>query len=204
MRWRYATKKFDSNKKLTEEQFSDLLETMILAPSSLGLQPWRLIVVKNSDLRTKLQLAGYDQGVITEASHFVVFTVEKNIDNALIDAYIKSVSETRKVPVEKLKEYEEMMKGFISGLNTGQKIEWAAKQAYIALGVLITSAAIEGIDVCPMEGFDPKKFDEILGLDKLGLESKIAAAIGFRATDDEYSKYKKVRYPKEKIVLEIK
>ncbi len=204
MKWRYATNKFDTSKKLTSEQISELLEIVTLSPSAFGLQPWKFIVVTNPDVRAKLQEAGYGQPKITEASHLIVFAVEKNIDDELINAFIKSVSETRGVPVDGLTQYAGMIKGATSSMTPEQRVEWAARQAYLALGVLIASAAISGIDVAPMEGFDPKKFDEILGLDKMGLESKVVAAVGFRASDDPSAQYKKVRYPKEKIVIEIK
>ncbi len=204
MKWRYSTNKFDTNKKLSTEQLTELLEAMTLAPSSYGLQPWKFIVVTNPEVRAKLQAAGYGQEKITEASHLIVFAVEKNIDDKLVDTYIQSVSDTRSVPVENLKGYEDMIKGAIARQTNEQRIEWATRQAYIALGVLVVSAAQMEIDVGPMEGFDPKKFDEILGLEKLGLESKVVAAVGFRSPDDPSIQYRKVRFPKEQVVVEIK
>jgi len=204
MKWRYATQKFDTAKKLSDEQIGELLDAIVLAPSSFGLQPWKFIVVTNPEVRMKLQEAGYNQPKISEASHLIVFAVEKNIDDALIDSYMKLVSDTRGVAVEDLKGYVDMIKGSLAGKTNEQKVEWATRQAYIALGVLVTTAAVEGIDVGPMEGFDPKKFDEILGLDKMDLESKIAAAVGFRLADDPAAQNKKVRFPKDKVVIEIK
>lgn len=205
MKWRYATNKFDTTKKLSDAQLSELLDAMVLAPSSYGLQPWKFIVVTNPEVREKLQAAGYNQAKISEASHLIVLAVEKNINDALVDTFIKSVSEVRGVSVADLKGYADMIKGSISGMTPEQRVEWAARQAYIALGVLVTAAAIEGIDVGPMEGFDAKKFDEILGLDKRGLESKVAAAVGFRISDEEsHQAHKKVRFPREQVVIEIK
>ena len=204
MKWRYAVNKFDTTKKLSNEQINDLLEIMILAPSSYGLQPWKFIVVTNVELRAKLQQAGYNQAKISEASHMIIFAVEKNIDDKLVDAYIKSVSDTRGVPVEALADYAGMIKGAIARMTPEQRVEWAARQAYIALGVVTTAAAVAGIDTAPMEGFDTKKFDEILGLDKRGLESKVATAVGYRASDDANAQYKKVRFSKEDVVIEYK
>ena len=204
MKWRYATNKFDPSKKLTEEQLNELLETMILTPSSFGLQPWRFIVVTNPEIRAELQKAGYNQPKIVEASHLIVFAVEKSIDDKFVDTYVESISQTRGVAIADLKGYEDMMKGAMSSRTPEQRVEWAARQAYIALGVLVTAGASLGIDVAPMEGFDPKKFDEILGLDKMGLESKVLAAVGFRASDDVSANYPKVRYSKDKMVIEIK
>lgn len=203
MKWRYAVNKYDA-KKLTDEQIDTLLQSVILSPSSYGLQPWRFIVVTNPDARAKLQEVGYNQTKISESSHLVVFAVEKNINDTLVDIFIKSVSDTRGMPVDALKGYSDMIKGTVNSRTPEQRIEWATRQVYLALGVLIASAASMGIDVSPMEGFDSKKFDEILGLEALGLESKVIASVGFRAADDEHAHFKKVRFPKEKVVVEVK
>ena len=203
MKWRYATQKFDTTKKLTEEQIDELLQAIILSPSSFGLQPWKFILVTNPEVRKKLREVGYNQLKITEASHLIVFTVEKNIDEKLADKFIESISKIRGVNIADLKGYADMIKGSIASRTPEQNVEWATRQVYIALGVLITSAAIQGIDVGPMEGFDPKKFDEILGLEKMGLESKVIAAVGFRASDDPSASYKKVRYSQDEIVIRV-
>ncbi|CAN5117673.1 NAD(P)H-dependent oxidoreductase [soil metagenome] len=205
LKWRYAINKFDIEKKLSEEQLVSLLDAMILTPSSFGLQPWKFIVVTNPEIRTRLQEAGYSQPKISEASHLIVIAVEKHIDDALVEKYMQSISEIRNVPRENLNGYADMIKGTIVSKQTdAARVEWATKQAYIALGVLVTAGAVEGIDVAPMEGFDPQKFDEILGLDKLNLESKVIAAVGFRAPDDPVSQMKKVRYSKEEVGIERK
>ena len=205
LKWRYAINKFDQTKKVSDEQLSSLMDAMILAPSSFGLQPWKFIVVTNPEVRAKLQEAGYNQPKISEASHLVVIAVEKHIDDALVEKYMQSVSQIRNVPRENLDGYADMIKGTIASKQTDiARIEWATKQAYIALGVLVTAGAVQGIDVAPMEGFDSQKFDEILGLDAKSLESKVIAAVGFRASDDPVSQMKKVRYPKEEVVIEVK
>ncbi|OGI62236.1 hypothetical protein A2645_01410 [Candidatus Nomurabacteria bacterium RIFCSPHIGHO2_01_FULL_39_9] len=203
MNSRYATKKFDTAKKLSNTELNELLEVLRLSPSSFGLQLWKFVVVANPEIRKELQKASYGQPQVSEASHLIVFTVPKNIDDHLVDEYIKSVAEVRNIPIENLGEYATMIKGFLSGLNSEQRIEWATKQAYIALGVLVASAAVMSIDVAPMEGFDSKKFDELLGLNKMGLVSKVIAAVGFRAKDDPATSEKKVRFPKEKVIIEI-
>ena len=205
LKWRYAINKFDQTKKVSDEQLSSLMDAMILTPSSFGLQPWKFIVVTNPEVRAKLQEAGYNQPKISEASHLIVIAVEKHIDDALVEKYMQSVSQIRNVPRENLDGYADMIKGTIASKQTdAARIEWATKQAYIALGVLVTAGAVDGIDVAPMEGFDPQKFDEILGLEAKGLESKVIAAVGFRASDDPVSQMKKVRYPKEEVVIEVK
>jgi nitroreductase/dihydropteridine reductase len=204
MKWRYAVSKFDTSKKLTDEQLSTLVDAMILAPSSFGLQPWKFIVVSNSEKKAALMAAGYGQAKINEASHLIVLAVEKVIDEKLVEKYMKNVSDVRGVPVENLKGYSDMINGAISRMNAEQRVEWAAKQAYIALGVLVAAGATEGIDVAPMEGFEAQKFDEILGLDKMGLTTKVIASVGFRAADDAHANDKKVRYPKEEVVIEVR
>lgn len=203
MKWRYSVNKFDTSKKLTDAQFDELMQAVILTPSSFGLQAWKFIAVKNPEIRSKLAAAGWNQPKFTEASHLIIFAVNKVIDDKLVDTYMASVAKTRGVAVENLKGYADMIKGSIAGRTAEQRVEWATKQAYIALGVLVTAGAVNGIDIGPMEGFDPKQFDEILGLEKLGLESKIAAAVGFRASDDPHALDKKVRYSKEEVVIEI-
>lgn len=202
LKWRYATKKFDPTKKLSQEQLDLLLEAIRLAPSSYGLQPWKFIVVTNPEKREQLRAAAYSQPQITDASHLIVFAVDTNVNNEDIDKYIHAIAQTRGIPEESLKDFEGMMKGFVAGKTPEELTEWAARQAYIALGILISAGATEGIDIAPMEGFDPAKFDEILELGKLNLATKVIAAVGFRADDDAFATMAKVRYPKEEMVIQ--
>ncbi len=204
MKWRYSVNKFDTNKKLTDAQFDELLQSIILSPSSYGLQPWKFIVVSNPEIRQKLKESGYGQEKFVDASHLIIFAVEKNIDDTLIDKYMSSVASIRNMPIDALKGFADMIKGSLVNKTPEQRVEWATRQIYIALGVLVAGAAANNIDVGPMEGFDNGKFDEILGLDKMGLESKVAAAIGFRSIDDAHALDKKVRYSKEEVVIEVK
>ena len=205
LNWRYATKDFADGKKLSDADVNTLLEAARLSASSFGLQPWKFIVVTNPEVRKKLREAAWNQPQVTNASHLVVFTVEKNVDDAFVDRYVASVSETRGVPVPALKDYADIMKGAIKSRGSAEAVKgWSSRQVYIALGTLLTSAAVLGIDACPMEGFDNKKVDEILGLEKLGVESLAFAALGYRANEDEVKKYKKVRFPKSEVIVEIK
>ena len=203
LKWRYATQQFDTERKLTEAELDTLLEAVRLTPSSFGLQPWRFIVVKNKEIRAKLREAGYGQPKINEASHLIVLAIKKDIDDAFVDAYIESISKTRGVPVENLKGFAEMMKGSVVSRTLEARNEWSTRQVYIALGVLLTAAASLGVDAGPMEGFDPKKFDEILGLEKLGLGSRVVVAIGHRLPSDPAAKNPKVRFSKEEVVIEV-
>lgn len=204
LNWRYATKKFDASKKLTDNELMTLTESLRLSASSFGLQPWKFILVTNPEIRIKLREEAWGQPQITDASQLIVLAVKKNIDAAAVDAYMESTAKARNVSVESLKGYGDMIKGSFTGKSPESLKEWASRQVYIALGTLLTTAAHEGIDACPMEGFNNQKFDEILGLDKLGLESRVLAAVGYRLDDDAAAKLPKSRFSREEAFIEIK
>ena len=204
LKWRYATKKFDATKKLSQEQFDTVLESLHLSASSYGLQPWKFIVVTNPEIRAKIKAAAWNQTQITDASHLIVLAVQTTVDAAYVDRFVASVSKTRNVPVDALKGYADMMKGSIAGRTLESVVEWSSRQVYIALGTALTAAAVSGIDACPMEGFDPKQVDDILGLAKMGLQSRVLMPVGFRAADDDMAKAPKVRFSKEEVVIEVK
>jgi nitroreductase/dihydropteridine reductase len=203
LNWRYATKKFDHTKKLSTEQLDTLLSAIQLAPSSYGLQSYKVLVVENPAIREQLREAAYGQAQITEASHLIIFASETVIDEALVNKYVDNIAATRSVDRSYLEAYEQVMVGTVNRLAEDQKITWSHKQAYIALGVLLTAAADQHIDACPMEGFMAGKFDEILGLKEKGLTTSVIAPIGFRAQDDDYAKLAKVRRPKSELFIHI-
>ncbi len=194
LKWRYATKKFDTEKKLTVEQLAILKEALRLAPSSFGIQPWHFVVVENTDLRAQLRTVGYDQPQFTDASHLVVLATETKVDTVLIEKYLQSIATTKNIPLEHLTGFRGMLEGVIEAKGEAGAREWAARQVYIALGVLLTVAATLGIDAAPMEGFDPKAVDNILGLEERGLQSQVIVALGFRLAEDESALGPKVRY----------
>jgi len=202
LNWREATKQFDTSKKLTEEQLNTLIEAARLAPSSFGLQPWSFVVVSDPAVRTELRAASWDQAQITDASQLIVFTA-KTPNDELVDTYINDIASTRGVTVESLSGLAQMIKGSIATRNEVENIEWAKKQAYLALGVTLTTAALLEIDACPMEGFDPAKYDEILGLKERGLHTAVIMAVGFRSTEEAARESKKVRFPRAQTVIEI-
>lgn len=203
LQWRSAIKKFEINKKLSAKQLDDLLSAIQLSPSSLGLQTYKVIVVEDAETRQKLRAAGYNQAQITEASHLIVFASETKIDGEFGKNYIDLIAKTRGISRESLAGFEKMVLGSINSQTDEQKIAASHKQAYIALGVLLTAAAEMGIDAGPMEGFDAAKFDEILGLKEKGLTTSVIAAVGFRADDDVYSKMIKVRRPKSELFIHV-
>ncbi|OMQ11930.1 NAD(P)H-dependent oxidoreductase [[Flexibacter] sp. ATCC 35103] len=203
LNWRYATKKFDATKKISTEDLNTLKEAVRLAASSYGLQPYKVIIVENPEIREQLKAAAYGQTQITDASQLFVFANDLNAGAESVDAYIKNISETRGVPVDALAGFADMMKGTIANLSQDAKNIWTAKQTYIALGTLLSAASELKIDATPMEGFNPAAFNEILGLDKLGLNASVIATVGYRHDEDDAQHYKKVRKSHEELFITI-
>jgi nitroreductase len=204
LNWRYATKQFDPNRKISAQDWAVLEDALLLTPSSGGLQPWKFIVVTDPAVRAKLLPASYGQAQITDASHLVVFAAKKNFSEADVDAFINYTASARGVPVESLAQYRGMLVGgIVQALDEPARDAWARNQAYIALGNFLTSAALLGVDACPMEGFDRAKYDEILGLSAKGLASAVIATVGYRASTDKYANAPKVRFPKEQVFARI-
>lgn len=203
MNWRAAVKAFDLVKKVSDEDFAAIVEAARLSPSSLGLQPWKFVVVKNPEVRAKLREAGYGQPQFTEASHVIVFASKIDLPLTYVDQYIQDIATTRDVDLSTLDSFKQMILGSVAGKSPQEIEQWNARQVYVPLGVVLAASAFAGVDACPMEGFDAVKFDEILGLDKLGFKSRAVCAIGYRADSDWASKVKKVRFSKEEIILEV-
>lgn len=201
--WRYATKKFDASKKITTEDLNILKEAIRLSSSSYGLQPYKVIIVENPELRAKLQPSAWGQSQIVEASHLIIFANETNIDDNVIDIFLKNISETRSTPIEALSGYGDFMKSKISTLTSEAKNIWTAKQTYLALGNLLNAAAELKIDATPMEGFVPAQVNEILGLDQLGLNATLIATLGYRHEEDATQYYKKVRKSNEDLFITL-
>lgn len=202
LRWRYATKKFDPSRKIPEREFSKLLESLRLAPSSYGLQPWKFVIVRDEALRKILRKHAWDQPQVTDASHFIVLCALKTMDENYIKTFTAQIAGIRGVARESLADYERMMIGFIKALSPEALSSWMKRQVYLSLGMLLSQCAHKRIDACPMEGFVAKEFDEILGIEKLGLESVVLCAMGYRARDDQYAALKKVRFAKTEVFIE--
>ena len=201
--WRYATKKFDATKKITTEDLDTLKEAIRLSSSSYGLQPYKVILVENPELRAKIQPSAWGQSQIVEASHLIVFANEINFGTTGIDNYIKNASETRAIPAESLQGYADFMKANITALPEDIRNNWTAKQTYLALGNLLNAAAELKIDVTPMEGFVPTEVNEILGLEALGLNATLIATLGYRHEEDATQYYKKVRKSNEDLFITL-
>jgi nitroreductase/dihydropteridine reductase len=202
LNWRYATKKF-SSKKLSDQQVETLLESLRLTASSLGVQPWKFIVIKNEAIRAELVPHSYGQAQISEASHLILLAAPLNYTNDDVDSYIDFMAKERGATKEAISGYSDIIKGYIAGHSKTESDNWITKQAYIALGNLLTVCAVEKIDSCPMEGFDKAKWDEILGLTEMGLRSVVACPVGFRHNEDHHQTMNKVRFPMSDLLIEI-
>lgn len=203
LNWRYATKVFDKEKKVSESDFSALLESLRLSPSSFGLQPWKFVVVENTEKRSELLGQSWNQGQVTDASHLIVLCRVNNIDDKFVENFVEDMIKTRGGSKDDLKGYEDMMKGFLSKMDEAQKAHWASLQVYIALGQLMTTAAHLKIDTCPMEGFSAEGYDKILGLSEKGLTAVVVCPVGYRHESDKYAGLAKVRYPLEDLILKL-
>jgi nitroreductase len=204
LNWRYATKQFDPNKKISASDWATLEEVLRLTPSSGGLQPWKFIVVTDPAVRAKLVPASYGQEKVSTASHLIVFASKNNLSEADVDAHVQNVSKTQGVPLEALAQLRGMLVGgLVQSQDEAARNAWARNQVFIALGNLLTSAALLGIDACPMEGFDRAQYDEILGLKAKGYASAVIATAGYRLPTDKYAAVPKVRFPKEKIFINV-
>ncbi len=202
LQWRYATKRFDPSRKIAAEDWRSLEQALIHAPSSFGLQPWKFFVVTDPDLKAKLKLASWNQAQITDASHLVVFAIKKNLGAGDVDRYLARIAEVRSVPLESLDGFKKMLLGSLNR-PVEQVNAWATRQLYIALGFFLSAAAMLGIDACPMEGFQPEQYDEILSLSEMGYGATVLATAGYRADDDPYVTLAKVRYKLEDVVIHL-
>lgn len=197
--WRYATKKFDTTKKVSHADLQILKKAIQLATSSYGLQPYKVLLVENPEIRKQLQPASWGQSQIVDASHLLVFANITKIDEAYIDAFFNNTATTRNINIESLDGYKTFMKNAILNMPEEKMAIWTSKQTYLALGNLINAAAELKIDVTPMEGFEPEKYNEILGLNAKGLSASLVATIGYRHEEDQLQHLAKVRKPETEL-----
>jgi nitroreductase len=201
LNWRYATKQFDPARKIPAPVWEALEDALVLTPSSYGLQPWQFFVVVDPGLKAALRPHSWNQPQVTDCSHHVVFATRNDVDEAFVDKYIARIAEVRGVTPESMGFYKDMMASdILNGPRSKWVQKWAARQLYIALGNFMTSAAVLGVDTCPMEGLDPAKYDEILGLPAKGFQAVFACSAGYRAKGDKYASLPKVRFPKADLV----
>jgi nitroreductase len=201
LKWRYATKQFDPSTKISPEVWTALEDSLVLTPSSYGLQPWKFLIITSSELKEKLKPFSWNQSQVTDCSHYVVFTIKKNLTAEHIDHFVARTAELRGGTVDAIAGYRNMMiSDVIDGARSFNVNEWAARQAYIALGNFMTSAALLGVDTCAMEGIEPVKYDNLLGLPAKGFSTVVACAAGYRSEEDKYATLAKVRFLKSEVL----
>ncbi|HYP18314.1 MAG TPA: NAD(P)H-dependent oxidoreductase [Opitutus sp.] len=204
LRWRYATKKFDPTRSIPAETWAALEESLVLTPSSIGLQPWKFFVVTDATVKSQLRTAAYHQTQVSDCSHFLVFAVRKDLGRDHVERHIGRMVEVLEVPRESLVKFGGMaMRNLDAARAEGRLDVWQTHQIYIALGGFITAAAMVGVDTCPMEGLDPAQFDEILDLKGGDYTTVIACAAGYRHPEDKYAQKKKVRFKPEDVIIRL-
>lgn len=204
LEWRYATKKFDPTKKISDADWVQLRNSLTLAPSSYGVQPWRFLVVENPEVRNQLKPVSWNQTQVTDASHYVVFQYKEKIDPDFVQKYIQRVADVREAPVESLDGYKNMLiENLVKAPEEKIRI-WSQRQAYIAMGFLLQTAALLRIDATPMEGFDPAAYDKILGNEGTGWKTVASVALGYRHNEDPLQHQKKVRFSEADLIHYVK
>ena len=200
LKWRYATKQFDPERKIPADAWKVIEESLVLTPSSFGLQPWKFIVVEDSALREKLFSESWQQAQVTDASHFVVLTVRTDLTLADIERWIECTAKAQGKKVEDLEGLKGMIVGFADHQSPEQRLEWNTRQSYIALGQLMAVAAVMGIDACPMEGINPKAYNTLLELEDTGYTTVVACALGYRSDSDKYASTPKARFDLDEVI----
>lgn len=204
LEWRYATKVFDPAKKIPADIWQALERALVLTPTSYGLQPYQFLVINDPARRAELLPHSWGQKQVVDASHFIVFTARTKMTEADVDKLIARISRVRGVPAESMTPLWNMMIGdVVNGPRGKTAHEWATRQTYVALGNLMTCAAVLGVDACPMEGFVPAEYDRILNLNGSGYATVVACALGYRSPGDKYAKLPKVRYEAEEVVKQV-
>ena len=204
LEWRYATKVFDPNKKISTDLWQALERALVLSPSSYGLQPYRFLVIQDAAKRAALLPHSWNQKQVVDSSHYIVFASRTKMTEVDIDRFLALTSQVRDLPAGALSTYRGMMVGdLVTGPRSKIAHEWATRQAYIALGNLMTCAAVLGVDTCPMEGLEPAAYDEILGLSGQGYGTVCACAAGYRAAFDKYATTPKVRFKASELISHV-
>ncbi len=202
LNWRYAVKQF-SEEIIPDAAIADLIRATSLTPSCYGLQPYQIIQVNDRSVREKLLAHSWGQDKVVECSHLLVFTVSTAGIESIVDRYLHQRAHINDEAISELEDYRAYLIRTLGGKPNAQVIEWAHRQAYIALGNLLTSAAVSGIDTCPMEGIDPAGFDEVLGLRALALTTSVACTLGYRNTADKHALKPKIRFANSDFLREV-
>lgn len=203
LRWRYATKQFDPSRVIPADTWAAIEESMVLTPSSFGLQPWRFLVIDDPELRAKLRAESWNQPQVTDASHYVVLAARTNVTEKEIDTWIHCLATTQDREPDAFAPLRGMIVGFAETMSCEQRHQWNKRQVYIALGQVMTAAAMLGIDACPMEGISTAGYDRLLGLEGGGYATAVGCAFGYRSPEDKYASIPKARFPHEDVVKHV-
>jgi nitroreductase len=203
LRWRYATKAFDPARKIDPATWAALEQAVVLAPSSYGLQPWGFVVVTDPAVRRQLHPVSWNQPQILDASHLVVFAAKNPPTPADVERHVANAERVRGQPAGSLDALKDRILGSLSRMSPADAHAWAARQCYLALGVFLSAAAHLGVDACPMEGFQPDRYDDVLGLPARGLKAVVIATAGYRSPTDKYAAAPKVRFPVDEVVIRV-
>lgn len=201
LKWRYATKQFEPSKTISPEIWTALEDALVLTPSSYGLQPWKFLIVTSSELKEKLKPFSWNQSQVTDCSHYVVFAIKKNLSAEHVNRFVARTAELRGGTVDAIADYRNLMiSDLVDGARSFNINQWSTRQSYIALGNFMTSAALLGVDTCPMEGIEPVNYDRLLGLAVKGFTTVVACAAGYRSEEDKYASLAKVRFLKSEVL----
>ena len=203
LNWRYATKTFDPDRRIAGDTWRALEQSLVLSPSSYGLQPWKFLLIRTPELRQQLRPHSWDQGQITDAAELVVFLGRRSIEQGDLDRLIAATCQARNLEASQLAFYADLMRRNLiehEQLPAAALAEWVGRQVYIALGTFMSAAALLEVDTCPIEGFDPAAYDRLLGLEDSPWRSWVVCAAGYRAADDKYAQLAKVRYPAAELI----
>jgi nitroreductase len=203
LRWRYATKRFDPARKIPLKTWEILEESLVLTPSSFGLQPWKFLVVHDPAVRAKLLPESWSQPQVRDASHYLVLTARTDLTSADVDNWMARMAEVQNGDAASLATFKGVIEGFAQGMSQEARHEWNTRQVYIALGQLMTSAATLGIDACPMEGISTSGYDHVLGLIGSGYATAVACALGYRSDEDKYATVPKARFDRSEVIRHI-
>jgi len=203
LNWRYATKSFDATRKIPVETWDAIEESLVLTPSSFGLQPWKFLVIQDPGVRANLLPESWKQSQVTDASHLVVLTARTDLEANDIDVWIARMAEQQGGTQEALAPLKGMIQGFAQNMTHEARHAWNVRQVYIALGQLMSNAALLGIDACPMEGISPAGYDQVLGLQGSGYTTIVACALGYRSSEDKYASVPKARFERGQVVRHI-
>lgn len=203
LRWRYATKKFDPHRKLPADLVDSILESANLTATSYGLQPYQLVLLQDAEIQQQLVASSYSQRQVADASHVIVIAIRTDIDEDYIRQYLSLKEQQQNLAPGSLQAYGDSMVRAIMGMSEGQRLEWAARQAYLVMGTLLVACAVHQIDACPMEGFVPSEYNEKMKLSSRNLHAQLVLPIGYRSTEDANQGLPKVRRPLDEMVVRI-